>query len=74
MSLPRRASTGMYDKVYINVFDIHTKEIVFSGDNMDVANFLSVNVYALTKYLSKKYRFRNKYALRIKSENKKETV
>lgn len=67
MSLQKRASAGShFDSVEVNVYDIKTHEIVFSGNQGDAANFLGVTSQYLRYYLRKKVRFKKKYAIRIK--------
>lgn len=67
MSLQKRAYVDShFDSVEVNVYDIKTHEIVFSGNQGDVANLLGVTPQSLRFYLRTKCRFKKKYAIRIK--------
>lgn len=65
MGLPRKASTGIFDKVIVNVYDLATKKIVFTGGTTEAANFMSVQVGYAVYCLKNKSRVKKKYAIRI---------
>lgn len=70
MGLSRRAYVGsFYDKVEVNVFDISTKKIVFSGSQGNAANFLSVHQGVIATALKTRGRIKKQYAVRIKKDN-----
>jgi hypothetical protein len=65
MGLPRKASTGIFDKVMVNVYDIITKEIVFTGGSLAAANYMGIPMGQLGTCLKKKCRIKKKWAVRI---------
>lgn len=69
--LSRRASAtdDIYETVLINVFDLKTKEIVFTGAGREVANFIGTSQGNMRKYLRQKTRYKKKYALRLAKTN-----
>lgn len=72
--LPKRANVdGCFAKTIINVYDIHTKEIVFTGGVVEVAKFLGMRWENVGPYLRKKTIRKKQYALRhapVKNESK----
>lgn len=68
MALPKKAKAGdNFEKVIVNIYDIHSKEIVFTGGIDDVKSFLKSNINVL-QYIKLKTRFNKKYALRFAKE------
>lgn len=67
MPLPRRAHTGHFETVDVNIYDIHTKEIVFTGGQSNAATFLNIQQGHLASALRQKSVVQKKYAIRIKS-------
>jgi len=66
MSLPKKARSGdLFDKVLINVYDLKTKQIVFTGGQCQVASFLNISQSHIFNYIKTKSKFRKKYALRM---------
>lgn len=67
MALPRRATVGgIYDRVELDVYDINTKQIIFTGTYLEIANKLGV-LYGSVQYAKRnKTRIKNQYAIRIK--------
>ena len=69
MALQRHAGTGdIFERVEINVFEIKTKEIIFTGDQRECADFLKTHPRRIKDALLKKYRLFKKYAIRYKSQ------
>ena len=70
MPLPRKAKIdSLFEAVQVNVFDLATKEIVFTGGVCQVATFLNISQPSVQSYLKSKARFRKKYALRMAKVN-----
>lgn len=67
MALPRRAKTGLYDRVELNVYDIGTKQIVFTGTYLEVANKLGVHYSNVQYAMRNKSIVKKQFAIRIKS-------
>lgn len=68
MPLPRKVNlNNCSEHVPVNVYDILTKEIIFSGSQKGAANFLGVPYYYMPKYLKNKTRIKRRYTIRIKS-------
>jgi hypothetical protein len=56
-----------YERVELNVWDIATKTIIFTGASQEVANKLGTTPAVVRDALKKKYRLFKKYAIRTKS-------
>lgn len=70
MPLPRRAfAGGCYDRIEANVYDIQTKEIVFTGSWYEVANHLGITYSHVQMAIKRKNRINKKFAIRIKKDN-----
>lgn len=67
MALPKRALSGIDDRVDVNVFDIRTKQIVFSGNQCQAARYLAVHQANISQALRTKYRIKKNYVVRTKS-------
>lgn len=72
MALPRQVKlsnsiNGINESVPVNVYDIKTKEIVFSGSQCAAARFLNVPVSNLSSALIRKWNIKRQFAIRIKS-------
>jgi hypothetical protein len=65
MALPRKATTGTYDSVLVNVYDLATKKIVFTGGQLDAADFMGVQRGYMSYCLKNKARVKKKYTVRI---------
>jgi plasmid maintenance system antidote protein VapI len=65
MPLPRKATTGAFEHVPVNVYDIITKQIVFNGSQKEAANFLGIRLGGVSSCLKNKSRIKNKYTIRI---------
>lgn len=66
MPLPRKARAGgLYDTVTVNVWDIETKTIVFTGNTLEVSAFLGINTGQVSYAYQRKSRVKDKYAIRI---------
>lgn len=65
--LNKRAIIGdCFDNVNVNIYDIETKSIIFTGTQKDAVKFLGMgNVGQIKNYIKNKYRFRKKYAIRL---------
>jgi hypothetical protein len=68
MPLPKKANTGTYEKVMVNVYDLATKEIVFTGGQKEAAQFMGINPRHMSAYLSSKSKVKRKYAVRMAKE------
>lgn len=70
--LKRNAFAGVdniFNDKLINVYDIATKSVVFTGNNNDVANYFGVGYTVIGSVMrTKKKRYKNKYALRLVPE------
>lgn len=64
MPLPRKAHTGLYDQVICNVWDITTKEIIFTGDVGECAAHLNATIGSIYTSLRRKGRIKKKYTIR----------
>jgi hypothetical protein len=69
MGLPKRATTGAYDHITVNVWDLATKTIVFTGCQKDAAHFMGIDPHHMGGYLGRKTRVKKKYAVRIAKQN-----
>ena len=71
MSLPKRIGHigDHYEKRMINVFDIATKIIVFTGDQNDVSIFVGCTMRTVRSYIKSKCRCKKKYAIRYAKNN-----
>lgn len=65
MALPKKANTGLYDHVTVNVYDLATKEIVFTGGQKKAAQFMGINPRHIGVYISRKTKVKKKYAVRL---------
>lgn len=54
--------------VNVNVYDIETKGIVFTGSQTNAGKFIGVSTAYINRYLTTKGRIKNKYAVRYCSE------
>lgn len=57
----------IFDSVDVNVYDVNTKQIVFSGGQKKAANFLGVPRSRIASCLYRKDRIKDQFAIRIKS-------
>jgi hypothetical protein len=57
----------IFKLVEVNVFDVHKKEIVFSGGQTDAANFIGTSISNLSHSLRLKTVIKKQYAVRLKS-------
>jgi len=66
MSLAKRIGHlgDHFEKRLINVWDIATKTIVFTGDVNDVSIFLNIAQRSVRSYIKSKARRKGKYAIR----------
>jgi hypothetical protein len=69
MGLPRKATTGCFEKVMVNVYDLLTKKVVFTGGTMEAAKFMNIPHTQMPGYLKSKSRVRKKWAVRIANVN-----
>lgn len=69
MGLPKKATTGTYDKVIVNIYDVATKKIVFTGGQLDACNFMGVQIGYMSYCLKHKTRVNKKYAVRIAKQD-----
>ena len=53
-----------FEHVPVNVYDIKTKEIVFTGSQTDAAKFIGVPKNYLCYYLKTKAKVKKKWAIR----------
>jgi len=71
MGLPRRIQVGSIgEKVEVNVYNIHTKQIVFTGGQQEAADFLGIQIGHLRSGLITKHRIKKQFAVRLKSDAK----
>ena len=68
----KRGNTGRdpFERVEINVYDISTKQIIFTGGQCDAATFLNITLENVRSALKQKSKVKNKYAIRFKRQNK----
>lgn len=71
MALPRKAIAGtVSESVDVNVYDVATKKIVFTGSQRKAAQFMEMSREGnICYYLKTKAKYKNKYAVRYASEN-----
>jgi hypothetical protein len=69
MGLPKKARTGIFEQIKVNIYDVTTKEIVFTGGSNEACNFLGVGRGYIAPYLKSKKRIKKKYAIRIAKQN-----
>jgi hypothetical protein len=55
-------------ELLVNVFDVLTKKIVFTGNASDAANHLRISRSHLNNSVKRKSRIKRKYAVRIKKD------
>lgn len=68
MGLQRKCHLGdIYEQVEVNVYDIFTKEIVFTGSQVAAGFFIGVGSRHILSAARSKSRIKKKYAVRIKS-------
>lgn len=60
---------NVFEPIPVNVYDIETKQIVFTGSQRKAAEFLCIPHRHISAYLKHKSRVRNKYAIRIAKIN-----
>lgn len=65
MALPKKATTGVYDHITVNVYDLATKQIVFTGGQKQAAHFMGIDPHQMSSYLNRKVKIKKKYAIRI---------
>jgi hypothetical protein len=65
MPLPRKARADVYEPVIVNVYELGTKEIVFTGGQRQAAQFMGVNHRHMGVYLSQKTKIKKKYTVRL---------
>lgn len=58
------------DPVNVNVYDIETKKIIFTGSQSNAGKHIGVSTSYINRYLTTKGRIKNKYAVRYCSEVK----
>lgn len=72
MPLPRNVTNCyVFERVELNVYDIDTKEIIFTGTSLEIANHLRVSVSRVRDALKRKGKLMRKYAIRTKSLKQK---
>lgn len=73
MALQRQVKIdGIFDGKKYNVFDVDTREIVFTGGMSALVNFFKLKSSShFYYYIKNKRRYKNKYAIRIASDKKK---
>jgi hypothetical protein len=69
MSQLKNISGVHFEHVPVNVYDIKTKEIVFTGSQIDAANFIGVQRGYLSYYLKTKARIKKKWAIRYAKQS-----
>lgn len=71
MSLKRSVGHlgDLYEKKLINVWNIHTKQIVFTGDATDVGRYLNISDWSVNSYLKRKSVRKKQFALRLAKNN-----
>lgn len=57
----------IFEQVQVNVFDVTNKKIVFSGGQIDAANFIGTSKSNLHNALRLKCVIKKKYAVRLKT-------
>lgn len=71
MPLPRRVTNcHVYERVELNVYDTVTKQIIFTGTAMEIANKFKTTVSVAKYALISKAKYCKKYAIRTKSTAK----
>lgn len=68
MSLPRQAKTGIFEKVIVNVYEIATKTIVFTGSVCDAAKFMGIAAGHCSMAARNRFRVKKKWAVRLAPE------
>ena len=64
-------SMNPFETTIVNVYEIETKKIVFTGSEKDVAKFLGIDAKSIPAAIKYKYKVKNKkYALRHASKHK----
>ncbi len=69
MGLPKKATTGAYDEIIVNVYDLMTKKIVFTGGQLAACNFMGIQIGYMSYCLKHKTRVKKIYAVRIAKQN-----
>ena len=59
-----------FEKVEVNVYDIQTKQIVFSGSQIDAAHFIGTSRQNVKQAVCRKSVIKKKYAVRYKPQPK----
>lgn len=71
MPLSRKISLLTQDeRIELDVWDVATKKIIFTGTSMEVGNYLGVQQVRVRDALKKKYKLLRKYAIRTKKSEK----
>lgn len=69
MGLSKRVYVdGLYAETIVNVWDLTTKQIVFTGNTHEAANYVGVSSRTIYAYLAKKTRYKKKFTFRIKPQ------
>lgn len=64
MKLRNNILRNCFEEVPINVYDITTKKIVFSGSQIDAAKFIGTSIQNVNLSLRIKSKIKKKYAVR----------
>lgn len=59
-----------FETVQVNVYDIKTKRIIFTGSQRDASIFMGVTPNNMVRYIKSKVRVKKKYAVRFVSDKR----